>query len=80
MTESKPTTHARIAPAGLMFLAITSAGWGINWPINKYLLSAGLQMARNVRISAGIDHALTPFTRQPVHRRPSTRGRKAAGS
>jgi drug/metabolite transporter (DMT)-like permease len=39
MTESKPTTRARIAPAGLMFLAITSVGWGFNWPITKYLLS-----------------------------------------
>jgi hypothetical protein len=28
MTESKPTAPARIAPAGLMFLAITSVGWG----------------------------------------------------
>ena len=39
MTESKPTTGARIAPAGLMFLAITSVGWGFNWPVTKYLLS-----------------------------------------
>src|ERR1700722_14368869 len=31
--------RTRIAPSGLMFLAITSMGWGINWPINKYLLS-----------------------------------------
>src|SRR5438445_7364962 len=38
MTESKPTTRARIAPAGLMFLAITSVGWGFNWPVTKYLL------------------------------------------
>ena len=30
---------ARIAPAGLMFLAITSVGWGFNWPVTKYLLS-----------------------------------------
>jgi drug/metabolite transporter (DMT)-like permease len=28
----------RIAPAGLMFLAITSIGWGFNWPVTKYLL------------------------------------------
>jgi drug/metabolite transporter (DMT)-like permease len=28
-----------ITPAGLLFLAITSVGWGFNWPINKYLLS-----------------------------------------
>jgi len=31
--------RARIAPAGLIFLAVTSIGWGFNWPINKYLLS-----------------------------------------
>jgi drug/metabolite transporter (DMT)-like permease len=29
---------ARIAPAGLLFLAITSIGWGFNWPITKFLL------------------------------------------
>ena len=34
-----PGTKARIAPAGLMFLAITSVGWGFNWPVTKYLLS-----------------------------------------
>jgi len=39
MTESKPTATARIAPAGLMFLAITSVGWGFNWPVTKFLLS-----------------------------------------
>ena len=38
MTESKPTTRARMAPAGLLFLAITSVGWGFNWPVTKYLL------------------------------------------
>jgi drug/metabolite transporter (DMT)-like permease len=40
MTESKPTNaRARIAPAGLMFLAVTSIGWGFNWPVSKYLLT-----------------------------------------
>src|SRR3954463_6373384 len=39
MTESKTTPPARIAPAGLMFLAVTSVGWGFNWPVTKYLLS-----------------------------------------
>src|ERR1700737_4053292 len=40
MTDSKPTrARAHIAPAGLMFLAITSVGWGFNWPVTKYLLS-----------------------------------------
>src|SRR5271163_1813121 len=29
---------ARIAPAGLAFLAMTSIGWGFNWPITKFLL------------------------------------------
>ena len=38
MTEFKPTARARIAPAGLLFLAITSVGWGFNWPVTKYLL------------------------------------------
>jgi drug/metabolite transporter (DMT)-like permease len=40
MTPQKPpAARAPIAPAGLMFLAITSICWGFNWPINKYLLS-----------------------------------------
>jgi drug/metabolite transporter (DMT)-like permease len=33
-----PNARARIAPAGLMFLAITSVGWGFNWPVTKFLL------------------------------------------
>src|SRR5260370_5930864 len=40
MTMQNPTpVRARITPAGLMFLALTSLGWGFNWPITKYLLS-----------------------------------------
>jgi drug/metabolite transporter (DMT)-like permease len=31
--------RARIAPAGLVFLAITSVGWGLNWPIMKQILT-----------------------------------------
>ncbi|KWV61238.1 multidrug DMT transporter permease [Bradyrhizobium macuxiense] len=38
MTESKPLARTRLAPAGLMFLAITSVGWGFNWPVTKFLL------------------------------------------
>jgi drug/metabolite transporter (DMT)-like permease len=44
MTESKPTVRAsapqraRLAPAGFLFLAITSLGWGFNWPVTKFLL------------------------------------------
>jgi len=35
---NQPGARARIAPAGLVFLAITTIGWGFNWPITKYLL------------------------------------------
>jgi drug/metabolite transporter (DMT)-like permease len=41
MTDSNPAPApkpARITPAGLMFLAITSIGWGFNWPVTKYLI------------------------------------------
>ncbi len=36
--QNKPGAKAHIAPAGLFFLAITSIGWGFNWPITKFLL------------------------------------------
>ncbi|WP_244063285.1 DMT family transporter [Bradyrhizobium sp. Ce-3] len=39
MTDHKPQARPRLAPAGLMFLAITSVGWGFNWPSTKFLLS-----------------------------------------
>src|ERR1700742_5061528 len=40
MTDSKPAPVAArgITPAGLMFLAITSIGWGFNWPVTKFLI------------------------------------------
>jgi drug/metabolite transporter (DMT)-like permease len=39
MTDPKqPGAKARIGPAGLAFLAVTSIGWGFNWPITKYLI------------------------------------------
>lgn len=39
MTKPPPSpAPARLAPAGLMFLAITSVGWGFNWPVTKYLV------------------------------------------
>jgi len=41
MTDSNPapaSLRARITPAGLMFLAITSIGWGFNWPVTKFLI------------------------------------------
>jgi len=39
MTDQKPSARPHLAPAGLMFLAITSVGWGFNWPSTKFLLS-----------------------------------------
>ncbi|MDF0495062.1 DMT family transporter [Bradyrhizobium yuanmingense] len=39
MLDSTPGVRSRIAPAGLMFLAITSIGWGFNWPVTKFLLA-----------------------------------------
>ena len=39
MTDPKKrAARVPITPAGLMFLAITSVGWGFNWPVTKYLL------------------------------------------
>src|ERR1700687_2011558 len=38
-TQNRPGARAHITPAGLMYLAITSVGWGFNWPVTKYLLS-----------------------------------------
>src|SRR3954465_3582988 len=37
-TQHKPGAPPHITPAGLMFLAITSLGWGFNWPVTKFLL------------------------------------------
>src|SRR6201990_1333748 len=39
MTESTPTkARGRPAPAGYIFLAITSICWGFNWPVIKFLI------------------------------------------
>jgi drug/metabolite transporter (DMT)-like permease len=38
MPRTPTTGRARIAPAGLFFLAVTSIGWGLNFPILKHLL------------------------------------------
>src|SRR5947207_1324816 len=35
-TENQP---ANSAAAGFAFLMVTSVGWGLNWPVTKYLLS-----------------------------------------
>jgi drug/metabolite transporter (DMT)-like permease len=40
MTEPKlPAAGARLAPSGLIFLAATSLGWGLNWPVVKQILT-----------------------------------------
>src|ERR1700748_1523325 len=33
-----PPAPARLSAAGLLFLAITSVGWGFNWPVTKFLI------------------------------------------
>jgi drug/metabolite transporter (DMT)-like permease len=33
-----PPAPARMSAAGLTFLAITSVGWGFNWPVTKFLI------------------------------------------
>jgi drug/metabolite transporter (DMT)-like permease len=42
----------RITPAGLMFLAITSLGWGFNWPVTKHLV--GVLPPLTLRGSTGV--------------------------
>ena len=39
---------------------------GLVPPINKYLLADDLQMARNLRLSSGVDYSLNPFSRLGV--------------
>ena len=36
---TQPDVKARIAPSGLLFLAVTSVTWGLNWPVTKHLLT-----------------------------------------
>ena len=51
-SQNQPGAKARIAPAGLAFLAITTVGWGFNWPITKYLL--GLLPPLTLRGTTGV--------------------------
>lgn len=37
-SPNQPGAKAPIAPAGIAFLAVTSVGWGFNWPVTKYLI------------------------------------------
>ncbi len=70
MTDLKPIVRrAHITPAGLMFLAITSVGWGFNWPVTKYLLAEVppliLRGTTGV-IGAGLLALLALFSRQSL--------------
>jgi drug/metabolite transporter (DMT)-like permease len=37
--QNQGRAKLRIAPAGFLFLAVTTVGWGLNWPVTKYVLS-----------------------------------------
>src|SRR4030081_1969638 len=39
MSINRQAGRARMSPLGLIFLAITSVGWGLNFPIMKHLLT-----------------------------------------
>ena len=39
LDSTRRDARPRNAPAGRMFLAITSIGWGFNWPVTKFLLA-----------------------------------------
>ncbi len=71
--QNQPGAHARIAPAGLMFLAVTSLGWGFNWPVTKYLLGElpplTLRGSTGV-IGAGLLAALAVMRGQSMKVRP----------
>jgi drug/metabolite transporter (DMT)-like permease len=71
MTPPKPSiVRARITPAGLMFLAITSVGWGFNWPVTKFLLGELppliLRGATGV-VGAALLAGLAVLSRQSLH-------------
>ncbi len=34
-----PAARPRLAPLGILFILITSVAWGLNWPVNKYIVS-----------------------------------------
>src|SRR3954465_15329589 len=69
-TQHKPGATTHITPAGLMFLAITSLGWGFNWPVTKYLLAElpplTLRGGSGV-IGAALLAALALMRRQSLH-------------
>ncbi|MGO9358482.1 MAG: DMT family transporter [Xanthobacteraceae bacterium] len=59
----------RMAPAGLVFLLITSVGWGLNWPAMKHLLTEWPPLsARGLcgLVGAGLLMALAGMRRQSL--------------
>jgi drug/metabolite transporter (DMT)-like permease len=67
---NQPGAKMRIAPAGLLFLAVTSIGWGFNWPITKFLLAhlppLTLRGATGV-VGASLLAGLAILRRQTLH-------------
>ncbi|MET0707554.1 MAG: DMT family transporter [Tardiphaga sp.] len=39
MTLPTPSARPRLNPVGLLFLAIPSIGWGLNWPVMKFMIT-----------------------------------------
>ena len=37
--DANSSARPRIAPLGIVFVLITSVAWGLNWPVNKYIVS-----------------------------------------
>jgi drug/metabolite transporter (DMT)-like permease len=68
--QNQPGAKMRIAPAGLLFLAVTSIGWGFNWPITKFLLAhlppLTLRGATGV-VGASLLAGLAILRRQTLH-------------
>jgi len=51
--QTERSATPRIAPAGLVFLAITSVGWGLNWPIMKQILTEWPPLSARGRADPG---------------------------
>src|ERR1700753_278005 len=77
-SQTRPGAKTHITPAGLMFLAITSLGWGFNWPVTKSLLGElpplTLRGGTGV-IGAGLLAALAMMSGQSLRVDPTQWGR-----
>ena len=67
--QNQRSAKAPIAPAGLLFLAVTSVCWGLNWPITKYVLSEWPPLpARGLTgIVGGLTLAIYALAREDLH-------------